>query len=234
MGQGFSTHVLLCLDKDIERGAKATIDKDVDIKKRSADNCKWLACYDWSNANAESLEFMKGLLATWNSDVAPVKLDAESKITVYAHGGEGADLGFSLRQINPKNLARLVSAVVQGTKVKRVSLLGCFTGGKKTFRGVVIGPEGSVGYQFAKYAGNIAATVTARMGRSITENIVYSHKALLNGTPTSEKKLESAKQTVGHVWHGQQDKVIFTPNPEANLKKPLNPTWKYETYGKNV
>jgi hypothetical protein len=113
MGQTCSTHLLLCLDGDLERDATPTVYKDAVTKAKRDQNCKWLPRYGWTNAAAERMDFARGVIGSR----LPVALDHESKLTIMCHA---SPTSFGNKDITPHSLAGLVQATVQGQKIKRV------------------------------------------------------------------------------------------------------------------
>jgi hypothetical protein len=216
----------VCLDKDLEADAPKLLDKE---GRRGDDkrDIDWVeGCLDWTNDNATDRDFLTSL---YERQLA-VNIDAETKLTIIAHGVEDSSC-VSNRRLTPQNLARMVAALLKKTKIKRVSLLACYSGGNKKPMGfsqalkgtMKVPPDNSFGYKFASHAGGICGSVTGRMAESQT----FADQVRSTG------KYINVKHKVGLVsprHHGQGDKVVFKPDPQSTVAQGKAPTWNYETY----
>lgn len=218
MGQGCSTHVVLCLDSDLQRDAMLTAYKDAVINQKGADRCAWYPRFDWTNGAAGQLDFMRQTIEAG----LPIGLDGESKLTIVCHA---SPTSFGLKEITPHNLARLVQATLGKQRIKRVSILGCQAGGKRTFKGWAVEPGQSATFKFASYAGRMTASVTARTGRT-----VLAANSLHGGRAYSDIQQKVKYDGINSRHHGKEDKAVFTPNPNSTTTDPKAPAWAFKTY----
>jgi hypothetical protein len=263
MGQGFSKHVVLVFDGDLEYQGAGLIAK-AELKGLAADASHVKHVYQFTNELAGNKAYMTEQKTALNG----VGIDAETKVTLLSHGyddpdesaGAGKKLFIGRNKIFPSSMAFLLRIMLGGTKIKRVSIFACYAGGNrgKRFGGpngptIKRTPDNSFGFEFAAIAGKISKDVTARtqpvntviqiqnstnpqaavykyvyqtVGAIPTTHQVTQHKTVNGKIVGTEKK----KNDLPGRYHSAEDKVVFTPNAESDVKSPIPPTWKYETY----
>jgi hypothetical protein len=263
MGQGFSKHVVLVFDGDLEYQGQGLIGK-AELKNLAADATHVKHLFNFTNECARQKEYM----TQQRSLLKQVGIDGETKITLLSHGyedpdeaaPEGAKFYIGRQKIIPHSMAMLLRIMLNETLIKRVSIFACYGGGNKAKlfskpgQPVKRQPDQSFGFEFARLAGKIAQSVTAR-----TQG-VNSIVQLANSTDPNKVAYKYVYQSVGalptdhHItqyktkngqqiappekikrndkgrYHDPTDKVVFKPNAESDVKKPIDPTWAFEQY----
>jgi hypothetical protein len=237
MGQGYSTHLIIRLDADAGTiGNADRLVEKADLQEKASVTKRLDMPANFNNAGATSPDVLTQLMKSG----PPIKLDAESKITVIGHGDDDSQfLGDA--KITPVNLVRLLSALAGRVKVKRISLMQCRGGGWMKRMPALgkaapkfiekIAPGKSFGHEFAAHAGILAASITARTGdvrmAQMTETInsnpsVFIWKSVGDPNEIGPKDLKG--------YRGQNRKVIFMPADGSGPKNRLEPAWKYEDW----
>ncbi len=159
---------------------------------------------------------------------------ATSRIFIIAHGDENstfiADAENGGNKWSPEALYLLLKAWMSDagylpTRVQRISLLTCNSGGNRgntsiagsgaSQAGFTVRPEQSFAYKFARIAGCLTADVTARTD------------VMIGGSQTNNGVFVTAYQTVGmdNRRHKEGDKFVFTTVAGSTPTAPQDPTF---------